>query len=188
MKLRRSLIPGCLALLAAAAPFAISPASAQSAAPAKARAVATHAGMTWTVREQRTNGEVHVGYDATTNAYVGDTPATTSLPVLCLYVAAPGDPVPADITPDFYNGWSKGLLGITPSVKGSALTSRAKADARCVKFYGEGWRMAEFHDGYFAGEGNDQYAGGWSYWAHGTIPAGVRLWVAIDDQPANPWS
>jgi hypothetical protein len=35
--------------------------------------------------------------------------------------------------------------------------------------------MAEFHDG----------GGGWGYWAAGDIG---RMWVAINDQPANPWS
>lgn len=136
---------------------------------------ATHAGMTWTVLQQ-IPGVVHVGTDAQTNPYNGDTPATTVLPVLCLNVD--NSPVPAGITPDFYNGWARGSLALTPPVPGSQLTSPGVADALCAANFGPGWRMAEFHDG----------GGGWSYWGFGTLPAGTRFWTAINDQPANPWN
>ena len=147
-------------------------------------ATATHAGMTWTVAQQQSNGEVHVSYDATTNAYAGDTPATAVLPVLCL--VANGAPAPADITPGFYAGWGEGWVGLTPAVSGTTLTSEATADALCVTYFGTGAKEAEFHDGHY-GTGLAS-TGGWSFWAYGTIPTGVRFWVAIDDQPANPWS
>lgn len=136
---------------------------------------ATHAGMTWTVLQQ-IPGVVHVGTDAQTNPYNGDTPAAAVLPVLCLNVD--NSPVPAGITPDFYNGWARGSLALTPPVPGSQLTSLGAANALCAANFGPGWRMAEFHDG----------GGGWSYWGFGTLPAGTRFWTAINDQPANPWN
>ncbi|MBC3839347.1 flagellar hook-length control protein [Streptacidiphilus sp. 4-A2] len=144
---------------------------------------ATHAGMTWTVATQQSNGEVHVSYDATTNAYQGDTPATAVLPVLCL--VANNAPAPADITPGFYAGWAEGWVGLTPAVSGTTLTSEATADALCASDFGTGAKEAEFHAGHY-GTGLTS-TGGWSFWAYGTIPTGVRFWVAIDDQQANPW-
>lgn len=136
---------------------------------------ATHAGMTWVVLQQ-IPGVVHVGTDAQTNPYNGDTPAAAVLPVLCLNVD--NSPVPAGITPDFYNGWARGSLALTPPVPGSQLTSPGVANALCAANFGPAWRMAEFHDG----------GGGWSYWGFGTLPAGTRFWTAINDQPANPWN
>lgn len=143
-----------------------------------------HAGMTWRSLEQRSGGVVHVGSDNVTNAYSGDTAAATSLPVLCLRVTNAA--VPAGITPDFYNGWAKGSVALTAPVAGSTLTSRTTADSLCSSTFGPAWRMAEFHDGYYGS--SLQYSGGWSYWAYGTIAVGQRFWVAINDQPANPWN
>jgi subtilisin family serine protease len=132
-----------------------------------------HAGMTWSLREGPIS---HPGSDGVTNPYTGDTPASASLPVLCLRVTGAG--VPAGMAPDFYNGWAQGSTALSPAVLGSQLTSRAAADAVCSSAFGGGWRMGEFHDG----------GGGWSWWAAGTLPANQRFWVAINDQPANPWS
>jgi hypothetical protein len=144
---------------------------------------ATHAGLTWTVVEQRA-GAVHVGGDSRSNPYSGDTTAATALPVLCLNVN--NSPVPAGITPDFYNGWARGPVGLSLAVPGSQLTSRAVADALCAASFGSTWRMAEFHDGHYGT--NLSSSGGWSFWANGGLPAGARFWVAINDQPANPWN
>ncbi|MEO6191808.1 MAG: S8 family peptidase [Thermoanaerobaculia bacterium] len=147
-------------------------------------ASATHAGMTWTVLEQRSGGVVHVGRDGQTNAYSGDTSATTFLPVLCLRVDNSG--VPAGISPDFYNGWALGSVALTTPIRGQQLTSRQAADAICASSFGAGWRMAEFHDGHYGT--NLSSTGGWSFWAYGSIPSGTRFWTAINDQPANPWN
>jgi hypothetical protein len=38
--------------------------------------------------------------------------------------------------------------------------------------------MGEFHDG----------NGGWTWWGRGSINSTTRFWVAINDQPANPWN
>jgi hypothetical protein len=130
--------------------------------------------MTWTMTAHQFGADVvDVTSDAKTNPYVGDTAIGTSLPVLCL--RRDGRPVPPGITPTFGNGWAQGEVRLTSPVPATALTSRARADALCASQFGAGWRMAEFHDA----------GGGWGYWASGDIG---RMWVAIDDQLANPWS
>jgi hypothetical protein len=63
-------------------------------------------------------------------------------------------------------------------IPGAILTSQEQGDAICADTFGDGWRLAEFHDG----------GGGWTFWAAGSIPTGTRFWVAINDQPANPWN
>lgn len=144
---------------------------------------AGHPGMTWTALENQ-SGVVHVGGDHATDPYRGDTAASTSLPVLCLRVDFSG--VPPGVSPDFYNGWARGQVALTPAVAGTTLTSRAAADSLCSSHFGPDWRMAEFHDGRFGP--NLESSGGWSFRAYGNIPLGTRFWTAIDDQPANPWN
>ncbi|MGW4236055.1 RICIN domain-containing protein [Streptomyces sp. NPDC004749] len=136
---------------------------------------ASHAGMTWTVLSRRADGVVQVGRDEeASDPYNGDTPAQASLPVLCL--RTDGRPAPPGVPADGENSWAEGQVKATPAVQGVNLVSRAVADATCAVYFGQGWRMAEFHDG-----------GGWSLWADGPLPTGVRFWTAINDQPANPW-
>ncbi len=151
----------------------------------------THNGMTWTVKQQRPDNVVHVGSDGATNAYQGDTPATAVLPLLCLLVT--GDPIPAGVAPDQYNGWSEGHVALTPPVPGTSLTSQTDADRICAGTFGPGWRMTEFHDGWYwirlrPGGPGFRSRSGWNLWAHGTLPAGTRFWVSINDQAANPWN
>jgi len=130
--------------------------------------------MTWTLGSHQWGADVvDVMSDFKTNAYNGDTPTTAALPVLCL--RRDGRPVPPGITPTANNGWAQGQVQLTAPIAGRLLTSRLRADAFCMSQFGLGWRMAEFHDG----------GGGWAYWAAGDIG---RMWVAINDQPANPWS
>ncbi|REG32195.1 hypothetical protein ATI61_105523 [Archangium gephyra] len=136
---------------------------------------ATHMGMTWKARQQY-GAYVNVGSDGQSNAYSGDTSPYTSLPILCL--KKDGRPAPSGISFDFYNGWSGGEVRLSSPVTGSTLTSRATADGICASTYGSGWRMGEFHDG----------GGGWGWWAAGSISTTTRFWVAINDQPANPWN
>jgi aqualysin 1 len=136
-----------------------------------------HKGMTWTVRNQNSNVTL-VGSDTQTDAYNGDTAPSAFRPLLCLY--QDGRAVPAGLVTGFYNGWAQGEARVAESVAGQDLTSRAIADARCANRFGAGWRMGEFHDGTYSG-GN----GGWAWYANGQIN---RFWVAINDQPANPWN
>lgn len=143
----------------------------------------TRRGMTWTVLDQQ-GGYVHVGADGWTNAYQGDTSADQYLPLLCVQVD--WQPAPSWISFDFYNGWVRGTLQATGPVQGYALTSRQRADEICAQNFGWGYRMAEFHDGYYGP--SFEYSGGWTFWGAGSLPWGSRFWTAINDQPANPWS
>lgn len=140
-------------------------------------------GMTWTVLGQQ-NGYVQVGADAQTNAYAGDATVDQYLPLLCLLVD--GRPAPGGISFDFYSGWSRGAVQATAAVRGAALTSQQQGDALCAEAFGAGWRLAEFHDGRYGADFSA--TGGWGYWAAGQLTPGTRFWVAIADQPANPWN
>jgi hypothetical protein len=54
---------------------------------------------------------------------------------------------------------------------------RAAANALCVEKFGEGWRAAEFHDGW-----------GWHFQAAGSVgDSHGRFWADINDQPATCW-
>ncbi|MFE2188820.1 hypothetical protein [Streptomyces sp. NPDC059455] len=173
------------ATLAAAASLGLLP---LAAAPAHAGPAANHAGMTWVIRQDGPGGTVHVGSDAQTHAYVGDTPATASLPVLCVKVD--GSPVPPGIVPDANAGWARGTVGATLPTPGTRLTSRLTADRLCEDVFYSGWRMAEFHDGRYGVDLGS--VSGWSFWASENnaykLPRGTRFWVAINDQLANPWN
>ncbi|MEV4629656.1 RICIN domain-containing protein [Micromonospora sp. NPDC049523] len=130
--------------------------------------------MTWANLEQRTSDLVHVGSNSITNPYLGDLPSTASVPMLCL--RRDGRAAPAGVPVTGMHAWAYGEVRLTPALPGSTLTSRATADGICARYFGAGFRMAEFHDG-----------GGWSFWANGSLPAGGRFWVAIDDMASNPW-
>lgn len=139
------------------------------------------------------------------NAYRGDTPCSTALPVLCLRVdGSPRPPYPvvcgAHAMPgEFYCGWAEGRIALTARVRGDSLKSAAAADELCRRSFGPGWRMAEHHDGaYVEGMGaaafhgpswptGQAHHGGWGFLADGDIDARSRFWVAIDDQAANCW-
>lgn len=135
-----------------------------------------HDGLTWVLREQI--GTIsHVGYDSVSNPYQGDTSCTTTLPILCIY--QDGSPIPPNINPDFYHGWTYGHIALSSPIVGSSLTSLSAANAVCQQAFGIDWRMAEFHDG----------GGGWTYYSYGgNIPSNIRFWLYINDQLANPWN
>jgi hypothetical protein len=143
--------------------------------PVQVSAVQGHMGMTWKLLGSD-GSYAHVGGDAQTSPYNGDTSPTVSLPLLCLN--QDGRSAPFWMTFDFYNGWAAGEVRLSAPVQGLALTSRAVADGICLSTFGLGYRMGEFHDG----------GGGWSWWGQGVLSPNTRFWVAIDDQPANPWN
>ncbi len=134
-------------------------------------------GMTWTWG-RRVDDVYLVQYDARTNAYQGDTACSVSLPILCLRKENRSRPASLERV-DFYHGWTGGRLAVTQPYPGVALTSRETADNLCAKAFGAGWAMGEHHDG----------GGGWGWYAYGKgrMPDG-RVWVAINDQSANPWN
>jgi hypothetical protein len=157
----------------------------------------TRMAMTWTVTVQESLGVVLVGKDARTDPRQGDTPVTQSLPLLC-FRSVPGEiqpPAGVNLTytpgvampSPYYSGWSRGWVALTPAIRGTSLASLNVANATCVRYFGDGWRIAEFHDGWWYYDGAWRSRGGWRYWAHGVVPADVRFWVRVDDQPANPW-
>ena len=137
-------------------------------------------GMTWVLLRQ-INGAATVGADRRTNPYRGDTSCEASLPILCL--KRDFTPAPAA---QYAKTWAGGQVRITGLIKGKDLVSRATADQHCSAAFGEGWRMAEFHDGNMGyGYGRSS---GWSFSAKGGLPVDMRFWVAISNQPANPWN
>ncbi|MFJ9949343.1 hypothetical protein [Kitasatospora sp. NPDC091207] len=172
-------------LAAAAASVAVAALIPLTAAPAHAATgPATHNGLTWQIIANGPEDTVEVGGGTVGDAYYGDTPASATLPVLCLTVD--GSPAPAGISIGFYNGWAQGTLAVSRPVKGTRLNSRAAADSVCQSTFGIGWRQAEFHDGHY---GPDlAQSGGWNFWGYGNLPTNTRFWVAINDQPANPWN
>ncbi|MDM8543085.1 hypothetical protein QUF90_18570 [Desulfococcaceae bacterium HSG9] len=145
--------------------------------------------MTWTkTGTDDTYGVVDVGCGHTSgagnqcNPYNGDTICSAILPVLCFYDAKLAKPVNLDDS-SVYHKWSGGIVATTEAVAGSSFDSIKDADAFCVKTFGEGWRVAEFHDGW-----------GWYLKAYGNFGDGFdharnRAWVHINDQPdATCWT
>jgi hypothetical protein len=143
------------------------------------------------------------------NAYFGDTACTTALPVLC--IKADGRKRPANLyepqinaalPSSFYAGWAAGEVNVSKPVRGDTFKSRGDADKFCESSFGNGWRMAGFHDGNADREpyriqvrdpGKQTYrevvaSGGWGFQANGKPPTDSRFWVAIRDQPANCWA
>lgn len=139
--------------------------------------VELHMGMTWHTIENR-SVTAHVGMDSATNQFQGDTRAKEYRRILCIRRDFM-HPAPPEVPP--YNpngdGWSGGYVNVTLPIQGNQITSRAVADGFCSSAFGAPWRMAEWHDG-----------GAYSLWAYGNLPMNERFWVAIDDQPANPWN
>ena len=105
------------------------PAPVQPANPEKSK---LGTAMTWAVLKDSQNGIVEVGADNTTNAYVGDTPISQSLPLLCINRTADTKEVPKNLSIDFYNGWSEGKVALSKSYAGSQITSHAVANKLCA--------------------------------------------------------
>ncbi|MEI2640773.1 MAG: glycosyltransferase family 2 protein [Candidatus Nanopelagicales bacterium] len=102
----------------------------------------------------------------------GDTPCTTTLPVMC---AVADVPKPTWWTSQ-WPAWSGKKLRASYAVPGTSLTSRAAADRVCKSRFGENARMAEAHENGTDGSG---------YLGQGNP---MTMWVSIDDQRANPWN
>lgn len=149
--------------------------------------------MTWTTLQlvktwDGNNYYALVGSDQNSDPYVGDTLITESLPILC--IKKDNLPKPDFVVSHLTGGgaaratWSGGYIGLTSPVQGITLTSRDIANSICRETFGEGFRMAEFHDG----EGP---SAAWDFWGkllNPNLTLTDRFWVAISDQAANPWS
>ena len=139
-------------------------------------------GVTWVIEKQM-DGMVLVGSDALTNPYTGDTNCDQRLPILCIRVE--GFTPPANTNGNNYSeSWSGGQVGQTYPFSGHEINTREKANQKCVDTFGSGWRIMEFHDGALGTAGTD----GWKAWAYGGLNTGRRMWISINDQPANPWN
>jgi hypothetical protein len=150
------------------------------ASSAQASAATVHKGLTWKLLSTNsTTGTIDVGCWNGCNAYQGDTPCTTALPILCIKKSGPGFPLqcPASVdNSNQYHKWAGGVVGTTKAVvPPSTLTA---ANALCVKEFGPGWRVAEHHDGW-----------GWHFQAFGGVGnPSQNFWVHINDQPgATCW-
>lgn len=141
---------------------------------AEAAAASNSKGLTWKLlATNSTTGTIDVGCATGCDAYHGDTPCTKALPILCIKKSGPGFPLalPASVdNSNQYHKWSGGVVGTTKATVPPA--KLANADALCVKEFGAGWRVAEFHDGW-----------GWHFQAFGGVgnPA-QNFWVHINDQ------
>jgi hypothetical protein len=176
-------------------------------------------GMTWgKYFHDSLNGIDRVGCHAggvSCDPYQGDTSCKKKLPILC--IKNDGSPRPNyDVPPTggampdpYYSGWVEGHIALTLPVKGKKLRTVTIADATCAAAFGEGYRMAEFHDGKWVKDmdlwsfygstinsntespwpSSGLRTGGWRFYAYGNIDdqEGLRFWVRINDQPANCW-
>src|ERR1700674_2714212 len=136
-------------------------------------------GMTWQLDGTNpTARTIDVGCGNGCDAYKGDTAWTGRVAILCIKKQGAGFPLPlpagVDNT-DRYHQWSGGIVGTTEATVPP--TERAAANALCVEKFGEGWRVAEFHDGW-----------GWHFQASGSVgDSHGRFWVDVNDQPATCW-
>lgn len=138
---------------------------------------AARRGLTWT----KVSHHFATGTDkfncSGCDPYVGNSLCTESHPVLCLRTDGSANP---GLSIGFYDGWIGGNVGLTAPIRGDQLLSSAGADAVCAAAFGPGWVMAPFH----------HPQGGWGWSSRGNVTAGPndRLWVRIDNQPANCWN
>jgi len=146
-------------------------------------------GMTWKKQSHYdTLGVDRVGCSGC-DAYQGDTPCSTRLPILCLKQDNSPDPgVPilpnGGVMPDdFYNGWAEGHIGLTLPVPGDALMGVEDANDICRFFVGSDYRIGEHHDGKRQSGGY----GGWNWYAYGNVNDSSRFWAHVNGQPANCW-
>ncbi len=146
-------------------------------------------GMTWKKQSHYdTLGVDRVGCSGC-DAYQGDTPCSTKLPILCLKQDNSPDPgvpiLPNDgVMPlDFYSGWAEGHIGLTLPVPGDALMGVADANDICRFFVGSDYRIGEHHDGKRQSGGY----GGWNWYAYGNVNDSSRFWAHINGQPSNCW-
>lgn len=109
------------------------------------------------------------------NPFSGDMLCSIVQPILCfLDIDAP---VPATLSRT--QNWTSGVLALSSPVPGNRFARISDANAYCAATFGDGWRVASFHDG-----------GGWILKGYGLTPSDkTRFWVDIKDQPNGTcWS
>lgn len=141
-------------------------------------------GLTWGLYPSTITGHTNVschGKPAAPNspscdAYVGDTSCQESRPILCINKKSHLKR-PKGFNANKYNEWSGGMVQLTDPIVGNQIGSLEAANDLCLEYFGRGWRMAEFHDGW-----------GWGFVALGKLKSANRFWVYINDQEANCWN
>jgi hypothetical protein len=147
-------------------------------------------GLTWTkTRVDTLVGVVEVGCGYTRgegksqcDPYRGDMTCKAELPVLCFRDAGLDQPALLP-TPSIRHSWSGGIVATTDPVRGDSFKTIRDANQFCADNFGDGWRVAEFHEGW-----------AWYFWAYGNVgrmfnDAYRRFWVDINDQPKGTcWS
>ncbi len=147
--------------------------------PVSAALAAGGKGMTWAKSQHNSalgTDLVACRAGADCEPYRGDTSCTTNLPILC--IKTDGSPNPG-IQAGQWRGWAAGHITTTNPVEGQHLQSYQQASQMCARQFGEGWKMAQFHDGV-----SKQ---GWMFEAYGNVRSDTRFWVYIRDQKANCW-
>lgn len=154
---------------------------------------------TWVVKNQGGSGAgtwAVVGADSASEAYVGDTLPTETLPILCiidrnqLLVEPPTYQASFGTYDPFYHAWSGKHIGLSQPVLISSISGQAQGDNKCKQDLGHvKARMATHHD---------NGVGGWHLggrvFTQGTGPSLLqnagqqRFIVRIGDQTANPWN
>jgi hypothetical protein len=136
-----------------------------------------HKGTTW--RALRNVGSyTRVSRDAQTNSIVGDTDAVTALPMLCVSQVGLEEPDWLFSNNFGLGVWLGGELRITSPIQGFSLSSRAMADGICANLFGSDFRMADIADG----------ANVNAFWGLGYVSNSQRFWIAVSNNPANPWN
>lgn len=154
------------------------------------------------------------------NAYKGETSCSAKRHILCMKVSGNLKRPPYKVTTgsnamkkEAYSGWSPKKIRLGPKVQGTNLSSLAVANRLC----GTGWRMAEFHDGFWIKNMSKTKhhksstpvwnlakakRGGWAFHAkfvrnnnlQGNFKKQIRTlkneryWVHINDTKGNCWN
>lgn len=180
-------------------------------------------GMTWAFRgmsiptpnnSQLQKKSVFVGCHSLSGVsckpHTGDTSCSVKRHVLCIKdvgnIKRPPYAVGASsggMSKEYYAGWSPKRIKLGPKIRGTDLSSLAVANQSC----GVGWKMAEFHDGFWKSgmsattnfgnswDINSTRRGGWAFHARFQGNANrlnklktERFWVHINDQQGNCWN
>jgi hypothetical protein len=170
-------------------------------------------GLTWTLRRHVDGLNMDMFGCNGCDPYAGDTDCGKKRSILCINKQKLNRPAydinctAASAPAEYYCGWSGGLYGATPPVRGCNIKSQYRGNKFCAASLGEGWVMAEFHDGaYIVGMSKTKYAGndwkrlqqgGWNAYGYSNInKVGSSdvdedrhdYWVYINDQTANCWN
>lgn len=141
--------------------------------------VPTRKGLSWgKVRHNQSLGtdliSCHAGDGC--DPHDGNSSCDEKLPILC--IKNDGSPNPG-IEDGQWRTWAKGHITTTSPVKGSDLKSFEAASLLCERQFGEGWRMAQHHEG--------DHKRGWMFEAYGNVRDDTRFWIYISDTNGNCW-